>query len=33
MQRSLQKFGFTRCGIIYLANGEDRIAYHMVQIR
>jgi RimJ/RimL family protein N-acetyltransferase len=33
MQRSLQKFGFTRCGIIYLANGEDRIAYHMEQVR
>ena len=33
MQRSLEKFGFTRCGIIYLANGEDRIAYHMVQVR
>ena len=33
MQRSLEKFGFTRCGIIYLANGEDRIAYHKEQIR
>ena len=33
MQRSLAKFGFTRCGIIYLANGEDRIAYHMEQVR
>ena len=31
MQRSLEKFGFSRCGIIYLANGEDRIAYHKVK--
>lgn len=29
MQRCLEKFGFSRCGIIYLANGEDRIAYHI----
>ena len=28
MQRSLQKYGFSRCGIIYLANGEERIAFH-----
>ena len=27
MQRSLEKNGFTRCGIIYLANGDERIAY------
>lgn len=31
MQRSLEKFGFTRCGTIYLENGEDRIAYHKVK--
>lgn len=27
MQRSLAKNGFTRCGIIRLANGDPRIAY------
>ena len=27
MQRSLLKNGFTRCGIIRLENGEERIAY------
>ena len=27
MQHILQKNGFRRCGIIYLANGEPRIAY------
>lgn len=27
MQRALEKNGFTRCGIIYLANGDERIAY------
>ena len=27
MQRSLQKNGFVRCGIIYLANGDERIAF------
>jgi len=27
MQHLLQKYGFTRCGIIYLANGDPRIAY------
>lgn len=27
MQRSLAKNGFTRCGIIFLENGEERIAY------
>ena len=27
MQRSLAKNGFTRCGIIYLENGDPRIAY------
>ncbi len=27
MQRSLAKNGFTRCGIIHLANGDPRIAY------
>lgn len=28
MQRSLEMFGFSRCGIIYLANGDQRIAFH-----
>ena len=27
MQRALEKNGFTRCGTIFLANGEPRIAY------
>ena len=27
MQRSLEKNGFQRCGIIHLANGDPRIAY------
>lgn len=30
MQRALEKNGFTRCGIIYLENGEPRIAYQRV---
>jgi len=30
MQRALEKNGFHRCGIIYLANGDARIAYHKV---
>lgn len=27
MQRALEKNGFSRCGIIYLANGDPRIAF------
>lgn len=27
MQRLLAKLGFNRCGIIYIENGEERIAY------
>ncbi len=27
MQRSLEKNGFVRCGIIYLESGDERIAY------
>lgn len=27
MQRALEKNGFTRCGVIYLENGSERIAY------
>lgn len=30
MQHLLTKHGFTRCGIIYLENGEPRIAYHRI---
>ena len=28
MQHQIEKCGFTRCGIIYLENGDPRIAYH-----
>ena len=27
MQHNLLKYGFTYCGIIYLANGDERLAY------
>ena len=27
MQRALEKHGFVKCGIIHLANGDERIAY------
>ena len=27
MQRTLKKNGFTRCGVIYLEDGSERIAY------
>lgn len=27
MQRALEKHGFIKCGIIHLANGDERIAY------
>ena len=30
MQRSLAKNGFSRCGIIYLEDGSERIAYQKV---
>ncbi len=29
MQHQLEKYGFLPCGIIYLENGESRIAYQM----
>lgn len=32
MQNSLSKNGFSRCGIIYLANGDPRIAYQKTAI-
>ena len=28
MQRALTKNGFIRCGVIYLENGDPRVAYH-----
>ena len=31
MQRSLSKNGFTRCGIIYLSSGDERIAYQGIR--
>lgn len=31
MQHLLEKYGFQKCGIIYLLNGETRIAYHKKQ--
>ncbi len=30
MQRALEKRGFIRCGIIHLANGDERIAFQRV---
>jgi GNAT superfamily N-acetyltransferase len=29
MQKALAKFGFSYCGIIYLANGDERLAYQI----
>ena len=29
MQRTLLKYGFTYCGIIHLANGDERMAYEL----
>ncbi len=31
MQRSLEKYGFHRCGIIYLSDGNPRIAYQIMR--
>ena len=31
MQAALEKNGFARCGIIYLHNGDPRIAYHKIK--
>jgi len=30
MRHCLQQLGFTPCGIIYLANGDERLAFHKV---
>ena len=32
MQHILTKFGFQRCGIIYVKNGTERIAYQMKRL-
>lgn len=32
MQKALESYGFTRCGIIYLENGDPRIAYQKNRI-
>ena len=32
MQRSLDKCGFTYCGIIYIENGEERLAYEKTDV-
>ena len=31
MQRCLNKLGFEYCGIIYLTNGKERLAYHKIK--
>lgn len=31
MKAALAKHGFSYCGIIYLANGDSRLAYHLVK--
>ncbi|MBR5774086.1 MAG: GNAT family N-acetyltransferase [Clostridia bacterium] len=31
MRRALEKRGFKYCGIIYLENGEERLAYQMIK--
>ena len=31
MQHNLSKHGFTYCGIIYLANGDERLAYQLIK--
>ena len=28
MRHVIERYGFTYCGIIYLANGDERLAYH-----
>ena len=32
MQHILTKYGFQRCGIIYVKNGTERIAYQMERV-
>ena len=31
MQRALEKSGFAYCGIIYLASGDERLAYQKTE--
>jgi len=31
MQHVIRKYGFTYCGIIYLASGDERLAYQLIQ--
>ncbi len=31
MQHVMQRCGFAYCGIIYLANGDERLAYQRVE--
>ena len=33
MQHLIEKYGFQRCGIIYLENGSPRIAYQWVKLK
>ena len=33
MQHLLERHGFTRCGVIYLASGAERLAYQRLQPR
>ena len=31
MQHCIEKYGFKYCGIIYLANGDERLAYQLIR--
>ena len=31
MQQCIEKYGFKYCGIIYLAGGDERLAYQKIQ--
>ena len=33
MQHNIEKHGFTYCGIIYLANGDERLAYQKLWVK
>ena len=33
MRHNIVKYGFSYCGIIYLANGDERLAYDMIKTR
>ena len=33
MRHLLQQFGFTYCGIIFLANGDERLAYQKIKLK